>query len=108
MLPGMAERRTHDSERNGMTSLVAAFNIADGTVIGELHRQHRAIEFQQFLTTIDKTVPPALDVQVICDNYGTHKTAAIKAWLGRHPRFHLHLARPVRRGSTRSNVGSGS
>src|SRR5215216_4311640 len=91
MMPGMPERRTHDYERNGITSLFAAFNIADGTVIGELHRQHRATEFKQFLTTIDKTVPPALDVHVICDNYGTHKTPAIKAWLGRHPRFHLHF-----------------
>jgi transposase len=91
MMPGMSERRTHDYQRNGITSLFAAFNIADGTVIGELHRQHRAIEFKQFLTTIDKTVPQALDVHVICDNYGTHKTPAIKAWLGRHPRFHLHF-----------------
>ena len=91
MLPGMPERRTHDDQRNGITSLFAAFNIADGTVIGELHRQHRAIEFKQFLTRIDKTVPQALDVHVLCDNYGTHKTPAIKAWLGRHPRFHLHL-----------------
>ena len=91
MMPGMPERRTHDDERNNITSLVAAFNIADGTVIGELHRQHRATEFKQFLTTIDKTVPPTLDIHVICDNYGTHKTPAIKAWLGRHPRFHLHF-----------------
>ena len=91
MMPGMPERRTHDYQRNGITSLFAAFNIADGTVIGELHRQHRAIEFKQFLTTIDKTVPQALDVDVLCDNYGTHKTPAIKAWLGRHPRFHLHF-----------------
>ena len=91
MLPGMPERRTHDYERHGITSLFAAFNIADGTVIGELHRQHRATEFKQFLTTIDKTVPRALDVHVICDHYGTHKTPAIKAWLGRHPRFHLHF-----------------
>jgi transposase len=91
MLPGRPERRTHDDQGNGITSLFAAFNIADGTVIGQLHRQHRATEFKQFLTTIDKTVPPALDVHVICDNYGTHKTPAITAWLGRHPRFHLHF-----------------
>jgi len=108
MLPGMPERRTHDDQRNGITSLLVAFNIADGTVIGERHRQHRATEFKQFLTTIDKTVPQALDVQVICDNYGTHKTPAIKAWLGRHPRFHLHFTRPARHGSTRWSGGSGS
>jgi hypothetical protein len=85
-----------------------ACNIADGTVLGELHRQQRAIEFTQFLPTIDKPVPQALDVQVICDNYGTHKTPAITAWLGRQPRFHLHFTRPARHGSTRSNDGSGS
>jgi transposase len=91
MMPGMPERRTHDYVRHGITSLFAAFNIADGTVIGELHRQHRAAEFKKFLTTIDKTVPADLDVHLICDNYGTHKTPAIRAWLARHPRFHLHF-----------------
>jgi transposase len=91
MLPGMPERRTHDWKRNGITSLFAAFNIADGSVIGELHRQHRATEFKKFLTTIDRTVPQDLGVHVICDNYGTHKTPAITAWLARHPRFHLHF-----------------
>src|SRR5829696_6160208 len=91
MMPGMPERRTHDYERHGITSLFAAFNVADGTVIGQLHRRHRAVEFKWFLTTIDKAVPEGLDVHVICDNYGTHKTPAITAWLGRHPRFHLHF-----------------
>jgi transposase len=91
MMPGMPERRTHDYVRNGITSLFAAFNIADGTVISELHRQHRAAEFKKFLTTIDKAVPGELDVHLICDNYGTHKTPAIKAWLARHPRFHMHF-----------------
>jgi transposase len=91
MMPGMPERRTHDYVRNGTTTLFAAFNIADGTVIGETHRRHRATEFKKFLTTIDKTVPEGLDIHVVCDNYGTHKTPAIKAWLARHPRFHLHF-----------------
>jgi transposase len=91
MMPGMPERRTHDYARNGITSLFAAFNIADGTVIGELHRQHRATEFRKFLTTIDKQVPAELDIHLICDNYGTHKTPAVRAWLARHPRFHLHF-----------------
>ena len=76
--------------RNGITTLFAAFDIADGTVISEIHRRHRATEFKKFLTTIDKTVPEGLDIHLVCDNYGTHKTPAIKAWLGRHPRFHLH------------------
>jgi transposase len=91
MMPGMPERRTHDYARHGITSLFAAFNTADGTVIGELHRQHRAAEFKKFLATIDQTVPPELDIHLICDNYGTHKTPAIKAWLARHPRFHMHF-----------------
>jgi transposase len=91
MMPGMPERRTHDYARHGTTTLFAAFNIKDGTVIGELHRQHRAAEFKKFLITIDKAVPEGLDVHLICDNYGTHKTPAIKAWLGRHPRFHMHF-----------------
>ena len=91
MMPGMPERRTHDYARNGITSLFAAFNVSDGTVIGELHRQHRATEFKKFLITIDKSVPQELDVHLICDNYGTHKTPAIKAWLAGHPRFHMHF-----------------
>ncbi|MBB4752176.1 IS630 family transposase [Actinoplanes lobatus] len=91
MMPGMPERRTHDYVRNGITSLFAAFNIADGTVISELHRQHRATEFKKFLIAIDKAVPADLDVHLICDNYGTHKTPAIRAWLAGHPRFHMHF-----------------
>jgi transposase len=91
MMPGMPERRSHDYVRHGTTSLFAAFDIADGTVIGELHRKHRAAEFKKFLTTIDKTVPAELDIHLICDNYGTHKTPAIRAWLAKHSRFHLHF-----------------
>lgn len=91
MMPGMPERRSHDYVRHGTTTLFAAFDVADGTVISELHRRHRATEFKKFLTTIDKTVPEGLDVHLICDNYGTHKTPAIKQWLARHPRFHLHF-----------------
>ncbi len=91
MMPGMPERRTHDYARHGVTSLFAAFNIADGTVISELHRQHRAVEFRKFLIAIDKAVPPGLDVHLICDNLATHKTPQIQAWLARHPRFRLHF-----------------
>jgi transposase len=91
MMPGMPERRTHDYLRHGITSLFAAFNIADGTVISELHRRHRAIEFRKFLTAIDKAVPAGLAVHLVCDNYATHNTPEIKTWLGRHPRFHVHF-----------------
>src|ERR1700750_832724 len=62
MMPGMPERRTHDYVRHGTSSLFAAFNIADGTVISALHRQHRAVEFRRFLVAIDKAVPTELDV----------------------------------------------
>jgi transposase len=91
MMPGMPERRTHDYARHGVTSLFAAFNIADGTVISELHRRHRHQEYLKFLKRIDKNVPAELDVHVVCDNYGTHKTPAIQEWLARHPRFHVHF-----------------
>jgi len=90
-MPGMPERRTHDYARNGVTSLFAAFSIADGTVIGELHRRHRAVEFLRFLRKIDKAVPAGLDVHLVCDNLATHKTPEVQQWLARRPRFHLHF-----------------
>ena len=91
MMPGMPERRTHDYARHGVTSLFAAFNIADGTVIGDLHRRHRHQEWLKFLRKIDKSVPAGLDIHVVCDNYATHKTPEVQAWLARHPRFHVHF-----------------
>jgi transposase len=91
MMPGMPERRTHDYLRHGITSLFAAFNIADGTIISALHRRHRAIEFKKFLIRIDKAVPAELDLHLVCDNYATHKTPDIQKWLARHPRFHMHF-----------------
>ncbi len=77
---------------HGTTSLFAAFNVADGTVISSLHRRHRTIEFKKFLIKIDEQVPAGLEIHLVCDNYGTHKTPAIKAWLANHPRVHMHLA----------------
>jgi transposase len=91
MMPGMPEKRTHDYVRNGTTSLFAAFNIDDGTVISSLHRRHRSIEFKKFLTKIDAEVPADLAVHLICDNYGTHKTPAVNTWLQAHPRFQIHF-----------------
>jgi transposase len=90
MMPGMPEKRTHDYVRHGTTSLFAAFNVADGTVISGLHRRHRTIEFKKFLAKIDVEVPADLEVHVVADNYGTHKSPAIKKWLATHPRFHMH------------------
>jgi transposase len=91
MMPGMPEKRTHDYTRHGTTSLFAAFNTADGTVISSLHRRHRATEFRKFLATIDTEVPDHLDVHLICDNYGTHKHPTVNTWLAAHPRFHMHF-----------------
>jgi len=91
MMPGMPERRTHDYARHGTTSLFAAFNIADGTVITALHRRHRAAEYLKFLRAIDKAVPPDLDVHIVCDNLSTHKTPAVSEWIARHSRFRVHF-----------------
>jgi len=91
MLPGQAERRTHDYRRHGTTTLFAALDIATGKVIGSLHRRHRAIEFKKFLHRIDAEVPKHLDVHVVMDNYAAHKTPAIQRWLVKHPRFHFHF-----------------
>jgi transposase len=91
MMPGMPERRTHDYARHGITSLFAAFDIADGTVISQMHPRHRATEFKKFLVAIDKAVPAQLDIHLICDNLATHKTPAINDWLANHRRFHMHF-----------------
>jgi transposase len=91
MRPGQIERRTHDYARHGTTSLFAALDVKTGTVIGELHRRHRSVEFRKFLDTIDAAVPNDLDVHLILDNYGTHKTEAIRRWLAKRPRFHVHF-----------------
>ena len=91
MMPGMPERRTHDYVRHGTTSLFAAMNVADGTVIATTHRRHRAIEFRKFLARIDTEVPADLDVHLICDNYSTHKHPIVARWLAAHPRFQMHF-----------------
>lgn len=91
MRPGQVERRTHDYVRHGTTSLFAALDVASGKVIGACHRRHRAVEFRTFLDTIEANVPVDLDVHLILDNYGTHKTAMIKRWLAKRRRFHVHF-----------------
>jgi transposase len=91
LAPGVPERRTHDYLRHGTTTLFAALDIATGEVIGRLHRRHRSQEFLKFLKTIDQRVPEDLDVHLVMDNYGTHKTQAVKNWFVRHPRFHVHF-----------------
>jgi len=91
MRPGQIERRTHDYERHGTTSLFAAVEMASGKVIGECHPRHRAVEFRRFLDTVDAATPADLDVHLILGNYGTHKSPLIQRWLVRHPRYHLHF-----------------
>jgi transposase len=91
LAPGIPERRTHDYARHGTTTLFAALDIATGEVIGETHRRHRSSEFLQFLRTIEANVPPQMDIHLVMDNYGTHKTPTFKAWFARNPRFHVHF-----------------
>jgi transposase len=89
--PGQLERRTHDYKRHGTTSLFAALNVATGNVLGQTHRRHRSIEFRKFLDLIDDSVPRALQVHLIIDNYSTHKSPLIRNWLVKRPRFHVHF-----------------
>ncbi len=91
MRPGTPERRTNDYLRHGTTSLFAALVMATGEVIGRIHRRHRHQEFLRFLKTVDAETPAELDLHLVLDNYGTHKTPAVRRWLLRHPRFHLHF-----------------
>jgi transposase len=91
--PGQVERRTHDYVRHGTTSLFAALEVATGKVIGECYRRHRHQEFLKFLGRIDEAVPEeeGVSIHLILDNYGTHKTPAVKKWLLRHPRYVPHF-----------------
>src|SRR5690348_12178466 len=91
MRPGQVERRTHSYIRHGTTSLFAALDAKSGTIMSQLHRRHRSVEFRSFLDAIDTQVPAHLQVHLILDNYGTHKTALIHRWLAKRPRFHLHF-----------------
>ena len=91
MTKGRAQTMTYDYKRNGTTTLFAALDVLTGIVIGECLPRHRHTEFLKFLRKIDKEVPKALQVHLICDNYATHKHPNVKAWLAKHPRFHLHF-----------------
>ena len=91
VLPGTPARMSHDYVRHGTTTLFAALDVASGSVIATHYRRHRHQEFLRFLKTIDAAVPKDLDLHLVLDNYATHKTPAVKAWLLKHPRFHLHF-----------------
>jgi len=89
--PGQVERRTHDYKRHGTTSLFAALELKTSRVIGQLRRRHRSSEFRQFLDVIEANVPTGLEAHIIVDNYSTHKTAIIRKWFAKRPRFHVHF-----------------
>lgn len=91
MQPGQAERRSHDYQRHGTTSLFAALDVATGNVIGKCFARHRAREFKKFLDHVDANLPAEGEVHVVLDNYATHKTPAIRRWFARRPRYHLHF-----------------
>lgn len=91
MAPGVPARQTHDYERHGVTSLFAALDVASGVTISNCYRRHRHQEFLRFLQLIDRSVPQNLAIDLVMDNYATHKVPKVKAWLARHPRFHLHF-----------------
>jgi len=91
MKRGRAGTMTHDYKRNGTTTLFAALNMLDGSVIGTCLPRHRHREFLRFLKLIDQQTPARLDLHLVVDNYATHKTPAVKRWLKAHPRFHLHF-----------------
>jgi transposase len=87
--PGQLERRTHDYKRHGTTSLFAALELKTSQVIAQLKHRHRSVEFRQFLDVIEAQVPVELDVHILVDNYGTHKSAIIRKWFAKRPRFHV-------------------
>ena len=91
MKKGRAGTMTHDYKRHGTTTLFAALNLLDGKVIGHCMKRHRHQEFIRFLNRIDRQTLPYLDIHLIIDNYATHKTPAVKRWLKKHPRFHIHF-----------------
>lgn len=88
---GQPERQTHDYIRHGTTDLFAALDAATGEVLGKCYGRHRAIEFKKFLAEIEQAIPSDLDIHVVLDNLGTHKTPMIKRWLAKRPRFHCHF-----------------
>ena len=91
MKKGRAGTMTHDYKRHGTTTLFAALDVATGQVIGQCMKRHRHQEWLRFLRTIDRNTPKALDLHLVADNYATHKHPTVKAWLAKHPRFHMHF-----------------
>jgi transposase len=91
MKPGRAATMTHDYKRNGTTTLFAAMNTLDGTVISRCEQRHRHVEWLDFLRQINRETPQGKTLHLICDNYATHKHPKVKEWIAKHPRFHVHF-----------------
>ena len=91
MKKGRAGTWTHDYKRHGVTTLFAALDVATGKVIGQCMKRHRHQEWLKFLRTIERGTPKGLDLHLIADNYATHKHPTVRAWLAKHPRFHMHF-----------------
>ena len=91
MKPGRAATMTHDYKRNGTTTLFAAMNTLDGTVISRCEQRHRHIEWLTFLRQINRETAQDKSLHLICDNYATHKHPKVKEWLAKHPRIHIHF-----------------
>ena len=91
MKKGRCGTMTHDYKRHGTTTLFAALNVLEGSVIGRCMQRHRHQEFIRFLNTIEREVPVGKIVHVILDNYAAHKHPKVRAWLNRHPRFVFHF-----------------
>lgn len=91
MKKGRAATMTHDYKRHGTTTLFAALNTLNGSVISRCESRHRHVEWLRFLKHIDRETPKQKTLHVICDNYSTHKHAKVKAWLEKHPRFIIHF-----------------
>jgi transposase len=89
--PGKCGTMTHDYKHNGVTTLFAALNVQDGTVLGRCMAQHRHQEFVRFLNAVERAVPPGKLIHAIADNYATHKHPKVRAWLERHPRWVFHF-----------------
>ena len=89
--PGLPARQTHDYERHGTTTLFAALNVLEGTIIADCQPRHRHQEFLRFLERIDGSVTTGLEVHLVLDNYGTHKHPEVKKWLVDRPRYHVHF-----------------
>src|SRR6202158_5044704 len=89
--PGLPARQTHDYERHGTTTLFAALNVLEGTVIAACQPRHRHQELLRFLNRIDESVDSGLQIHLVLDNYGSHKHPAVKEWLAERPRYHVHF-----------------